>query len=84
METDEIFEIFCSRKCQVCGGGKRNGAAFCTWCYRELPRALQSSLWKRFGSGFEEAYQACLSWFRTHPVKTRAKGQQESLFREKA
>jgi hypothetical protein len=84
MESAEIFEIFCARRCQVCGGGKRNGAAFCTWCYRELTRALQSSLWKRFGSGFEEAYHACLSWFREHPRPTRKNGEQPKLFEEKA
>ncbi len=80
MESAEIFEIFCARKCHVCGGGKRRGTAFCTWCYRELPKALQNSLWKRFGSGFEEAYMGSLSWFRTHPVKTRKSGEQPDLF----
>lgn len=84
MTSEEIWDIFHGLKCAVCGGHKRRATAFCTWCYRELPKALQSSLWKRFGSGFEEAYQACLSWFRTHPVKTRKQGAQESLFGEKA
>lgn len=80
MESAEIFEFFCGRKCQVCGGGKRQGSAFCTWCYRELPKALKSSLWKRFGAGFEEAYQGSLSWFRTHPLPTRKSGSQQGLF----
>jgi len=30
----------------------------------------------------QEAYHACLSWFRTHPVKTRKQGEQPSLFHE--
>lgn len=83
-ESSEIFDTFMARKCEVCRGRKVSGSAFCRWCYRELPKALQSSLWKRFGSGFEEAYQASLSWFRTHPVETRKQGAQESLFGEKA
>ena len=84
MTSDEIFAVFMSRKCEVCGGTKRQSTAFCTWCYRELPKALQNSLWKRFGSGFEEAFMACLSWFRTHPLKTRKSGEQPKLFEEKA
>lgn len=84
MTSAEIFEIFFHRKCQVCGGRKRQSSAFCTWCYRELPKALQNSLWKTFGNGFEESYQACSSWFRTHPLKTRKQGKQPGLFEEKA
>ncbi len=84
MNSKEIIDVFLGLRCDVCGGHKRKATAFCTWCYRELPKALQSSLWKRFGSGFEEAYQACLSWFRTHPVETRKQGEQSGLFKENA
>ncbi len=84
MNPEEIIAVLFGKRCQVCGGTKKRNAAFCTWCYRELPKALQSSLWKRFGDGFEEAYMACLSWFRTHPVKTRKSGEQPTLFKENA
>jgi hypothetical protein len=41
-------------------------------------------LWKRFGAGFEEAYQACLSWFREYPLQGahRAEAKQKRLFGE--
>lgn len=84
METNEILEVFLGEKCAGCGGKKRRHNAFCTWCYRELPAALKSSLWKRFGQGFEEAYQASLSWFRTHPFQGVHRAKQKGLFEEKA
>lgn len=83
MESSEIFAIFAGVKCQACEGHKSRNNAFCPFCYRELPKALQSSLWKRFGSGFEEAYQACLSWFRTHPWQGEHRAKQQGLFEEK-
>jgi hypothetical protein len=84
MESSEIFAKFSSTVCEGCGGAKRRANAFCTWCYRELPPALKSSLWKRFGSGFEEAYQGSLSWFRTHPFQGEHRAKQKTLFEEKA
>ncbi len=84
MESRDIFEIFTGNTCNGCGGFKRRNTAFCLPCYRELPAALKSSLWKRFGSGFEEAYQASLSWFRVHPLQGEHRAKQESLFEEGA
>jgi hypothetical protein len=82
VSSTAIFAAFMARKCPVCGGYKREQSAFCTWCYRELPKALQLSLWKAFGEGFEEEYQASLSWLHTHPVKMRKSGEQPTLFKE--
>ena len=72
MESSDIRDAFFSTRCAGCEGSKRTMNAFCSWCFKELPPALKSSLYKRFGSGFEEAYQACLSWFRTHPYQGAA------------
>ena len=66
MEDREVFADFMSTGCAGCGGVKRQRNAFCVPCYRRLPPALRQSLWKRFGSGFEQAYHACLSWFRVN------------------
>ena len=82
MESSEIFSAFEGTKCEGCGGTKRRHHAFCSWCYRELPKALQNSLWQRFGSGFEQAYVACLSWFRTHPFQGEHRAKQKTLFEE--
>ena len=81
MEKAEIFQAFAGVHCYGCGGTKLKRRAFCLICYRELPAALRQSLWKRFGEGHEEAYAACLSWFRLHPV-LKSKPGQASLFEE--
>lgn len=83
MESNEIFEIFLGTRCQGCGRAKRTHQAFCSMCYRHLPGALRKSLWKRFGNGFEEAYQGSLSWFRLHPV-LKSKPGQGQLFEERS
>jgi hypothetical protein len=80
MESSDIFAIFAGTKCPVCEEHKSRHTAFCTKCYFQLPRALKSSLWKRFGSGFEEAYHACLSWFREHPWQGEHRARQQNLF----
>src|SRR4051812_12736960 len=80
MESAEIFNAFMALNCAGCGGEKQRRNAFCLSCYRQLPKALQSCLWKRFGSGFEEAYQACLSWFREHPLQGEHRAKQSTLF----
>ena len=84
MESSEIFAAFAGTKCAGCGEEKKKYNAFCLACYRQLPKALQSSLWKRFGEGFEEAYHACLSWFRTHPLQGAHRAKQQDLFKEGA
>jgi hypothetical protein len=82
MESSDIFTIFAGTKCQGCSGVKRPMNGFCNSCYRQLPAALKSSLWKRFGSGFEEAYQASLSWFRTHPLQGEHRAKQKNLWED--
>jgi hypothetical protein len=69
VESSDIFARFAGTKCEGCDGHKRRNVAFCTYCYGELPAALKNSLWKRFGSGFEEAYQACSAGFAPIPGK---------------
>ena len=82
MESRDIFAAFVSTHCAGCQGVKRKHNAFCLPCYRQLPAALKSSLWKRFGSGFEEAYMGCLSWFRTHPLQGEHRAKQKSLWED--
>ncbi len=84
MESREIFEAFVGKRCAGCQGVKQNRNAFCRLCYQQLPRALQRCLWKRFGEGFEEAYHACLSWFREHPLQGEHRAKQKTLFEESA
>lgn len=81
METAEIFAEFSGRICPACHSIKRRQVAFCEDCFRKLPALLRSSLYKRFGDGFEQAYCGCLSWFRIQsPVRVSQK--QKSLFED--
>jgi hypothetical protein len=67
-----ILEEFLSTDCPACGGVKEKNTAFCRKCFFSLPRGLKADLWRRFGSGFEEAFRRGLSLL--------TKGQ-EKLFR---
>jgi hypothetical protein len=80
MESNDIFAAFSGKHCAGCSGSKRPMNAFCKYYYAELPKKLQNALWQRFGSGFEQAYMACLSWFREHPFQGTHRAQQERLF----
>lgn len=80
METHEIWQAFISTTCAGCGGRKKERNAFCLLCYRQLPKLMQHSLWKRFGDGFENAYQGSLSWFRIHPLQGEHRAKQQKLF----
>lgn len=81
-----IFDWFAGSQCEVCKGWKHKQVAFCIGCYKRLPKLLQHSLWKRFGGDFEQAYRACLSWFRLNPSaaaptpKPQPRPAQRSLF----
>jgi len=82
MESREIFAAFSGTECSGCADKKQRHHAFCKSCYRQLPRSLQKALWQRFGSGFEQAYMASLSWFRTHPFQGEHRAKQQILFEE--
>lgn len=80
MESSDIFAAFAGKTCAGCQGPKRPYNGFCTKCYQQLPPKLKSALWQRFGSGFEQAYMACLSWYREHPFQGKHRANQQRLF----
>jgi len=51
------MEQYKSDEC-LCGRPKARRYAFCFRCYASLPRDMQRALWRRFGQGYEEAYDA--------------------------
>lgn len=48
-----------SDECQ-CGGGKTRGKSLCYRCYSRLPVEMKKALYRRLGSGYEEAYEAAV------------------------
>ena len=65
-----ILQTFLLTKCEACGDLKRKRTAFCMGCYGRLPKELRDGLWKRFGSGFEQAYTAALDWLKRDSEET--------------
>lgn len=57
----EAVRILVARRC-LCGKSKGVKMAFCGDCFHGLPAAMQKALYKRLGSGFEEAYAAAKAW----------------------
>lgn len=62
MNSREIFTSFSGQSCPGCLGWKEKRMAFCVGCYSNLPKHMQKALFRRFGSGFEEAHEAALNW----------------------
>ncbi len=53
-----------SNEC-ACGKPKKSGNSFCYGCYSSLPEDLQKKLYRRFGDGYEEAYEEAHGWLTT-------------------
>ena len=62
MKSNDVLRDFVGEKCSACGGYKHSNNGFCARCYRQLPKEMQSDLWRRFGSGYEEAFEAAQKW----------------------
>lgn len=69
MDSNEIFDIFNGQNCPGCGGRKNRANAFCVSCFRSLPYKMRQDLYKRFGSGFEEAFETALAHLKAKEVK---------------
>jgi hypothetical protein len=68
-----ILADFLGRKCSGCGASKDTNRSFCFTCYRKLPKGMQSDLWRRFGCGYEAAFNDALAWLK-------AQAPQDGLF----
>jgi hypothetical protein len=60
----EILESLGSTVCGGCGKSKPPGLSHCRRCYRRLPVAMMCNLYKRFGAGYEEAYEESLQYLQ--------------------
>ena len=49
-----------------CGRPKQSHQSHCSRCYHALPKDMQKALYRRFGSGYEEAFVASLEWLRAN------------------
>jgi hypothetical protein len=51
--------------CQGCRGRKETMKSFCLDCYRRLPAATQSALYKRVENGYAAQYRAAKEYLKT-------------------
>ena len=50
-----------SNQCQ-CEAPKKPGNSFCYSCYTDLPLDMRSALYRKLGSGYEDAYDAAVKY----------------------
>lgn len=79
----EILQSLGSNVCGACGSGKSPRMSHCRNCYYSLPREMRSALYKPFGKGYEEAYEASLEYLSEHPAAP-ARPAPRNLAREQA
>jgi hypothetical protein len=62
MEKRTVLDDFLGNECAACGGFKRTRMSHCGICYHRLPLEMQSTLYRRFGDGYEDAFAASTAW----------------------
>lgn len=55
----DILDALMSSQCQ-CGAKKKSRMSHCSKCYYKLPPEARSTLYRKFGSGYEQAYRNSL------------------------
>jgi hypothetical protein len=60
----QAWREFASEVCPACASPKRKANGFCSKCYYSLPEDMKKALWRRFGSGYEEAHEDARDWLQ--------------------
>lgn len=60
-----IMRDFLSTVCSICTGQKQKNQSFCRNCFYRLPEEMRRSLYKRFGMGYEQAFEAAQAFLRS-------------------
>lgn len=64
--AQRMIEGLSSEICQ-CGFSKRRKQSFCSKCYYKLPKETRAALYRRIGSGYEEAYDHAVGLLKEAP-----------------
>jgi len=56
-----LIESLRGKLCPACGHAKSPRQALCARDYRRLPREMQKALYRRIGSGYEEAFETAMN-----------------------
>jgi hypothetical protein len=60
LTKDQLYTSLFSRVCPACGDRKGEEKSMCYDCFKKLPAAIKSDLYKRFGQGYEGAMSRAL------------------------
>jgi len=60
----QALREFADSICTVCRSPKKPKQSFCLKCYYALPEEMRKALYRRFGSGYEEAYDDAKDWLK--------------------
>lgn len=70
-ERSELIQELAGKVCR-CDRPKRPRMTFCRGCYFALPASMRQDLYKRFGEGYEDAYEAAVAYLAD--IETRKAG----------
>ena len=62
MTLRDCSAILMAPHCAACQRPKALKMAFCANCFKSLPYELRQALYRRFGEGFEAAYDGALGF----------------------
>lgn len=66
---DHYLRQLCdSEICEACEHPKKRGHSFCGRCYRMLPLETRRNLYRRYGEGYEAAYDTALKWLKDKKI----------------
>lgn len=63
MTLREILTVFKAEVC-ACGKQKKPRMSHCRDCYYALPLEMRQALYSRFSEGYEEAYEASITYLK--------------------
>lgn len=67
--TADAVKHFKGTLCYGCDGQKESQRAVCAGCHKLLPTHMQKNLYRRFGAGYERAYEEAVRCIRARREK---------------
>jgi len=64
----QIIDSLASDVCGACGRVKRRRMSHCRACYYRLPAPMRTALYREWGHGYEEAYEASIEFLKGRSV----------------
>jgi len=68
LTDQQMLDDLAGTKCRGCGGTKGRRMSHCRACYFKLPKKMRNDLYKRFDSGYQEAYIESLKFLNARRV----------------